>query len=91
VKLYGLYSSFSSLILSGNDELKFSLRQSSSLAQLMLTGYRNATGALSVEGVDWLEQMLGGGKLSLGVLPSQEYCHGVFLGRATIHYAPLNS
>ncbi|HJL52827.1 MAG TPA: hypothetical protein QF695_09330, partial [Arenicellales bacterium] len=37
--LYGLYSSYSSLILSGNDELKPSLRQSDLLVQLMLTGY----------------------------------------------------
>jgi hypothetical protein len=40
----------------------------------------HAIGASSVEGVDWLEQVFGGGKLSLGVPPPQEYCHLILSG-----------
>jgi len=49
--LCGLASSYSSLILSVNDELKFSLRQSDYSVQLMLTGCIRQTngGAIGVD------------------------------------------
>ena len=48
----------------------------------------NAIGASSVEGVDWLEQMLGA-MTKPGALPPQKCCHGILYGRPAVHYAPL--